>query len=82
VREKYTIMRTRRWGNDHTEVTTVNVLMGNKASADDARIMANNMLSQEKLGTNVEIEFEVYHAQENGEVKVVHRAERSGVKST
>lgn len=80
--EKFTIMRTRRWGNSHTEVSTAAVLMKDKATADDARIMANNMLEAETVGTNVEIEYEVYHARENGEVNVIHRAENKGVKST
>ncbi|MBT7349877.1 hypothetical protein HN803_03725 [candidate division WWE3 bacterium] len=79
--EKFTIMRTRRWGNSHTEVTTAAVLMRNKASADDARILANTLLEKEEPGTNVEIEFEVLHARENGEVDVIHHAERKGVKS-
>lgn len=74
-------MRTRRWGNSHTEVSTAMVLMRNKHSADDARIMANRMLEQEVMGTNVEIEFEVLHAKENGNVDVIHHAERKGTKS-
>ena len=60
--EKFTIMRTRRWGNDHTEVSTAAVLMRNKASADQARILANEMIEKEPVGTNVELEFEVLHA--------------------
>ena len=75
-------MRTRRWGNDHTEVSTAAVLMRNKCSADQARIVANNMIEGEQLGTNVEIEFEVLHARENGDVDVIHHVEKKGVKST
>ena len=80
--EKFTIMRTRRWGNSHTEVSTAAVLMRNKASADDARILANTLLEREEAGTNVEVEFEVLHAKENGEVDVIHHAEKIGTKST
>tara|TARA_Y100000310_G_C20696001_1_gene825771 strand:- start:1571 stop:1819 length:249 start_codon:yes stop_codon:yes gene_type:complete len=79
--EKFTIMRKRRWGNSHTEVSTVAVLMRNKHSTDDARIMANNMLEKETVGTNVEVEFEVLHARENGDLEVIHTAEKKGTKS-
>ena len=54
--EKFTVMRTRRWGNAHTEVSTAAVLMRNKASLADAIILANEMIERERPGTNDEIE--------------------------
>lgn len=79
--EKFTVMRTRRWGNAHTEVSTAAVLMRNKASLADAIILANEMIERERPGTNDEIEYEVLHAQENGEIILAHHAIKNGPRS-
>jgi hypothetical protein len=82
VIEKFTITKTRRWGNAHTEVGVVAVLMRNAGHNSDSAIrVANEMISKETPYTNEEYEMEVMHTTENGDVNTIHTVEKKGALS-
>ena len=50
--ERFTITRTRRYGNSDTQISNVFTGMRNNTKKDDVIKMANDMVSREKLITN------------------------------
>ena len=79
--ERFTITRTRRYGNSEIQISNVFSGMRNKTKKDDVIKMANDMISREQLITNEEIEYEVILAYDNGVSEFIHRAEKSGKRS-
>ena len=79
--ERFTIIRTSRWGNTGADLQTMAVLERRKFRNDDAIRMCNEMMSKDSAGTNEELEYEVILSRENGEQEVIHRVDKEGVKS-
>ena len=79
--ERFTITRTRRWGNVDTQISHIYSANRSKAKKDDVIRMANEMISNEKLITNEEVEYEVLLAYDNGNTEFIHRVEKSGKRS-
>ena len=79
--DRFTITKTKRWGNVSTEVHNVYSISRSKAKRDDVIRMANQMLSAEPVMTNEELEYEVLLAYDSGETEFIHRAEKSGKRS-
>ena len=76
--DRFTITKTRRWGNSHTEVNNVYSVSRGQAKRDDVIRMANDLVSGEDVSTNEEIEYEVLLSYDNGSTEFIHRAEKSG----
>ena len=79
--ERFTITKTRRYGNVDTQITHIYSVNRNKAKKDDVIRIANDMISNEKLIINEEVEYEVLLAYDNGNTEFIHRVERSGKRS-
>tara|TARA_B100000749_G_scaffold269791_1_gene248946 strand:+ start:30 stop:275 length:246 start_codon:yes stop_codon:yes gene_type:complete len=79
--ERFTITRTRRYGNSDTQISNVFTGMRNNTKKDDVIKMANDMVSREKLITNEEVEYEVILAYDTGVSKFIHRVEKKGKRS-
>jgi len=79
--ERFTIIRTSRWGNSGTDLQTMAVLERRKFRNDDAIRMCNEMISKDNAGINEELEYEVILSRENGEQEVIHRVDKKGTVS-
>ena len=79
--ERFTITRTRRYGNSDTQISNVFSGLRSKTKKDDVIKMANDMLTREQLITNEEVEYEVILAYDNGVSEFIHRVEKSGKQS-
>ena len=79
--DRFTITKTRRWGNAHTEINNVYSVSRRQAKRDDVIRIANDLLSGEQPMTNEEFEYEVLLSYENGKTEFIHRVEKSGKKS-
>jgi len=79
--EKFTIMKTRRYGDMGTEVGPIAVLMRSKNSPDQAIRFANDMINRERPITNEEFVIEVLYSKENGVTETIHTVEKYGEKS-
>ncbi len=79
--ERFTITKTRRWGNTDTQISHIYSANRNKAKKDDVIRLANEMISDERLYTNEEVEYEVLLAYDNGKTEFIHRVEKKGAKS-
>jgi len=79
--ERFTITRTRRWGNNDTRVDHMYSVNRVNAKRDDVVRMANNLIEKERLNTNEEVEFEVNLCYDNGNIETIHRVEKEGIKS-
>ena len=79
--ERFTITKTRRWGNADTQISHIYSVNRNKTKRDDVVRMANDMLSNERLMTNEVVEYEVLLAYDNGKTEFIHRVEKSGKRS-
>ena len=79
--ERFTITKTRRWGNVDTQISHIYSANRNKIKKDDVIRMANEMISNENLIINEEVEYEVLLAHDNGNTEFIHRVERSGKRS-
>ena len=79
--ERFTITKTRRYGNVDTQITHIYSVNRNKAKKDDVIRIANDMISNEKLIINEEVEYEVLLAYDNGNTEFIHRVEKSGKRS-
>tara|TARA_R110000851_G_scaffold327964_1_gene498086 strand:+ start:525 stop:773 length:249 start_codon:yes stop_codon:yes gene_type:complete len=79
--ERFTIVKTRRWGNASIDIATIASLERRTHSTDDAIRFANECMSNEKVFTNEEIEYEVILSRENGEQDFIHRVDKSGPRS-
>jgi len=79
--ERFTITRTRRWGNADTRVDHVYSANRVDVKRDDVIRMANTMIEKETVNTNEEVEFEVFLCYDNGNIETIHRVDKEGVKS-
>lgn len=79
--ERFTIIRTSRWGNTETNLQTMAVLERRKFRNDDAVRMCNEMISKDNAGTNEELEYQVILSRENGEQEVIHSVDKKGTVS-
>ena len=79
--DRFTITKTRRWGNVQTEIKNVYSVSRGKTKRDDVIRMANDLISGEDVMTNEEIEYEVLLSYDNGNTEFIHRVEKSGKKS-
>ena len=79
--ERFTITKTRRWGNVDTQISHIYSVNRNKTKRDDVVRIANDMLSNERLMTNEVVEYEVLLAYDNGKTEFIHRVEKSGKRS-
>ena len=79
--ERFTITKTRRWGNVDTQISHVYSANRNKVKKDDVIRIANDMISNENLIINEEVEYEVLLAYDNGNTEFIHRVEKSGKRS-
>lgn len=79
--DRFTITKTRRWGNVQTEINNVYSVSRGKTKRDDVIRMANDLISGEDVMTNEEIEYEVLLSYDNGNTEFIHRVEKSGKKS-
>lgn len=79
--ERYTIMRTSRWGTTGTNLQTMAVLERSKYKNDDAIRACNEMISNDKVGTNEELEYEVILSRENGVQEIIHKVDKKGTVS-
>ena len=79
--ERFTVTRTRRYGNADTQISHIYSVNRNKTKRDDVVRIANDMLSNERLMTNEVVEYEVLLAYDNGKTEFIHRVEKSGKKS-
>ena len=79
--ERFTITRTRRWGNADTQISHMHSVSRSKSKRDDVIRMANDMITKEQVHTNEQVEYEVLLAYENGETEFIHRVEKDGKRS-
>jgi|TARA_R110000823_G_scaffold308838_1_gene432630 hypothetical protein len=79
--DRFTITKTKRWGNASTEVHNVYSISRNKAKRDDVIRMANDLITKETVYTNEQIEYEVILSYDNGNSEFIHRVEKDGKKS-
>ena len=79
--ERFTITRTRRYGNVDTQISHIYAVNRNKTKKDDVIRIANDRISNEKLMINEEVEYEVLLAYDNGNTEFIHRVEKSGKRS-
>ena len=79
--ERFTITKTRRWGHTDTQISHIYSANRNEAKKDDVIRLANEMISDERLYTNEEVEYEVLLAYDNGKTEFIHRVEKKGAKS-
>jgi len=79
--ERFTITKTRRYGNVDTQISHIYSVNRNKAKKDDVIRIANDFISNEKLMINEEVEYEVLLAYDNGNTEFIHRVEKSGKRS-
>jgi hypothetical protein len=79
--ERFTITKTKRWGNASTEVYNVYSIARNKSKRDDVIRIANELMSKEEVYTNEAVEYEVILAHDNGQSEFIHRVEKDGKKS-
>ena len=79
--ERFTITRTRRYGNSDIQISNVFSGLRSKTKRDDVIKMANDMLTREQLITNEEVEYEVILAYDNGVSEFIHRVEKKGKQS-
>ena len=79
--ERFTITKTKRWGNASTEVYNVYSIASNKSKRDDVIRIANELMAKEEVYTNEAVEYEVILAHDNGQSEFIHRVEKDGKKS-
>jgi len=79
--ERFTITKTKRWGNASTEVYNVYSIARSKSKRDDVIRIANELMAKEEVYTNEAVEYEVILAHDNGQSEFIHRVEKDGKKS-
>ena len=79
--ERFTITRTRRWGNADTQISHMHSVPRSKSKRDDVIRIANDMMTKEQVHTNEQVEYEVLLAYDNGETEFIHRVEKDGKRS-
>ena len=79
--DRFTITKTKRWGNTDTEVHNVYSANRSKIRRDDIIRMANDLMTKEDVYTNEVVEYEVILSHDNGMSEFIHRVEKIGKKS-
>jgi len=79
--DRFTITKTKRWGNTSTEVHNVYSVSRSQSKRDDVIRMANDLITREEVYTNEVVEYEVLLSYENGTTEFIHRVEKKGKKS-
>jgi hypothetical protein len=79
--DRFTITKTKRWGNTSTEVHNVYSVFRNESKRDDVIRMANDLMTKEEVYTNETVEYEVLLSYDNGSTEFIHRVEKDGKKS-
>ena len=79
--ERFTITKTKRWGNADTQITNVFPTNRSEMKRDKVISLANEMMSQEEVYTNETVEYEVLLSYDNGNTEFIHRVEKDGKKS-
>jgi len=79
--ERFTVTRTRRYGNADTQISHIYSVNRNKTKKDDVIRIANDRISNERLMINEVVEYEVLLAYDNGNTEFIHRVEKSGKRS-
>ena len=79
--ERFTIVKTRRWGTTSTDIATIASLERRTHNTDDAVRFANDMMTKEIVSVNEEVEYEVILSRENGTQEFIHRVDKKGARS-
>jgi hypothetical protein len=79
--DRFTITKTKRWGNTDTEVHNVYSANRREAKRDDIIRLANDLMTKEEVYTNEVVEYEVILSHDNGMSEFIHRVEKAGKKS-
>ena len=79
--ERFTITKTKRWGNVDTQISHIYSAHRRDTRKDDVIRIANEMMSREEVYTNEVVEYEVLMTSENGNTEFIHRLEKSGKRS-
>ena len=79
--DRFTVTKTKRWGNADTQISNVYSIGRNKARRDDVIKIANDLITKEELYTNQSVEFEVLLSYDKGNTEFIHRVEKEGKKS-
>jgi len=79
--DRFTVTKTKRWGNADTQISNVYSVNRNKARRDDVIKIANDLITREELYTNESVEFEVLLTYDSGNTEFIHRVEKEGKKS-
>tara|TARA_Y100001938_G_scaffold134870_1_gene195850 strand:+ start:467 stop:712 length:246 start_codon:yes stop_codon:yes gene_type:complete len=79
--DRFTVTKTKRWGNADTQISNVYSVNRNKARRDDVIKIANDMITREEVYTNESVEFEVLLTYDSGNTEFIHRVEKEGKKS-
>ena len=79
--ERFTITKTKRFGNADTQITNVFTTNRSQMKRDKVISIANDMMSKEEVYTNETVEYEVLLSYDNGNTEFIHRVEKEGKKS-
>ena len=79
--ERFTITKTKRWGNSDTQISNIFSTNRSEMKRDDVIRMANDLMSKESVYTNETVEYEVLLSYDNGNTEFIHRVEKDGKKS-
>ena len=79
--ERFTITKTKRWGNADTQISNIFSTNRSEMKRDDVIRIANDLMSKENVYTNETVEYEVLLSYDNGNTEFIHRVEKDGKKS-
>ena len=79
--ERFTITKTKRFGNADTQITNVFTTNRSQMKRDKVISIANDMMTKEEVYTNETVEYEVLLSYDNGNTEFIHRVEKDGKKS-
>tara|TARA_R100000008_G_C3561847_1_gene156689 strand:- start:863 stop:1111 length:249 start_codon:yes stop_codon:yes gene_type:complete len=79
--DRFTITKTKRWGNADTQISNVFSTNRSQMKRDDVIRMANELMTKEEVYTNETVEYEVLLSYDNGNTEFIHRVEKDGKKS-
>ena len=80
--EKYTIIRTSRYGHHGARVRQMGTMMRNDVKrTDDIVKICNDLASKDFAATNEVVIYDVVHNNEMGESNIIHTIEIEGKKS-
>jgi hypothetical protein len=80
--EKYSIMRTQRWGHGNSTCKhMLSVMRSSVKKQDDIIRTCNEMISNDTPVPNETITYDLYLNRENGDSNIIHSVERDGGKA-